>query len=82
MKEKNENEKKREVFFNERLEAGTQEHKLQVYLIKSIDDLRESTEKSSEKAGDLSQKIFWLNVVLALATAIGALATAWMVCFR
>ncbi|HZX11018.1 MAG TPA: hypothetical protein VFG01_08750 [Acidobacteriota bacterium] len=76
MKEKNED---RENFFNEKLKGRTQEHKLQVYLIKSIDNLRESTEKSSEKAKDLSKKIFWLNVVLAAATLIGAFATFWMV---
>lgn len=66
-----EEENKKDEFFKDRLDSGTQEHKLQVYLIKSI-------ENSSKAAEKLKNKILWLNIVLTVATAVGAFATFWL----
>ena len=66
-----EEENKKADFFKDRLDSGTQEHKLQVYLIKSI-------EQSSKAAEKLKNKILWLNIVLTVATAVGAFATFWL----
>lgn len=71
--------KEKDDFFKERLSNRNNDQILQVYLIKSIDKLRKSTEDSSKNAHLLSKKIFWLNIVLAAATAIATFATVWMI---
>ncbi|MDR3547754.1 MAG: hypothetical protein P4M11_05730 [Candidatus Pacebacteria bacterium] len=54
-----------------------------VSLTKAVRDTNDSMirfteiiEKSIESSNKLASKLFWLNVVLALATGIGAIATA------
>ena len=47
--------------------------RLQMFLIVSIDDLRESTEKSSNIANNLSIILIILTVVLAFGAVIGAI---------
>jgi len=51
---------------------------MSVYSLSIIKELKESTEKSSTIANKLSRRIFWLNIILAIATAIGAFAAIWM----
>lgn len=58
--------------------TGPLQDPLMTYLIMSIDDLRESTEKSSGIANRLSKNLVWLTVVLAFGAIIGAIATSWM----
>lgn len=46
----------------------------------SLSELKNVIKKSNDNSDQLSQKLFWLNVVLASATVVGAVATvilAW-----
>lgn len=46
---------------------------------KSVDEFRESVENIGKSSDKLSRKVFWLDVILATATAVGAIATAVLV---
>lgn len=48
--------------------------RLQMFLIVSIDELRESTEKSSNIANNLSIILIILTVVLAFGAVLGAIS--------
>lgn len=48
---------------------------LLAYLIISLDELKTTTEKSSKTANRLSCILIWLTAVLALGSAVGAIAT-------
>lgn len=41
----------------------------------SLEKLNSSVEASVVSSNKLSKKIFWLNIVLAIATTVGAIAT-------
>lgn len=41
----------------------------------AVGNFRRSVEEIGKKSDELSQRIFWLNVILAVATAVGAIAT-------
>lgn len=55
--------------------SGPWQDPLMTYLIMSIDNLRESTEKSSRNANRLSKILVWLTLVLAFGSIVGAVAT-------
>ena len=59
--------------------VGPWQDPLMTYLIMCIDDLRESTEKSSAIANRLAANLVWLTVVLAFGAIVGAIATSWNV---
>jgi hypothetical protein len=44
----------------------------------SLDTLNLSIVDSSRSSENLGKKIFWLNIILALATSVGAIATAFI----
>lgn len=46
---------------------------------KSVDKFRSSVEVIGKSSDRLSKKIFWLNMVLALATLVGAIATVILI---
>jgi len=55
--------------------TGPWQDPLMTYLIMSIDNLRESAEKSSRNANYLSKILVWLTLVLAFGSIVGAVAT-------
>jgi len=66
--------KKKEELKEQMLGTLNVEHRLQMFLFNSIDDLRKSTEKSSEAANKLSKILIILTVVLAFGAIVGAIA--------
>lgn len=56
-------------------QVGPWQEPLTTYLIMSIDNLRESTEKSSRNANRLRKILVWLTLVLAFGSIIGVVAT-------
>lgn len=52
--------------------------KLSIDICSALEQLNSSVIASTESSDKLSKKIFWLNIVLALATSVGAIATAAM----
>ena len=46
----------------------------------AVNILNKSIQKSTESQDQLSKRIFWLNVILTIATTIGAIATVFIAC--
>ena len=67
-------QKKKEEVKEQMLGTTSIESRLQMFLIVSIDDLRKSTEKSSEAANKLSKILIILTAVLAFGAIVGAIA--------
>jgi len=52
------------------------------HIVTSIDKLRESLKDTADANTRLSQRIFWLNVILTIATATGAATAVLLFVFR
>lgn len=44
-------------------------------LITGLDQLEHTITESSKESGRLGTRVFWLNIIITIATAIGAIAT-------
>lgn len=42
---------------------------------RAVSNFRKSVEEISQRSDQLSRRLFWLNVILATATVVGAIAT-------
>ena len=61
--------------FLQKLDAQIAKVSLKWKISLSLDEFRKSMVTIGESSDQLSTKVFWLNVVLAVATLIGTVAT-------